>query len=118
MEWPVVTLIGTLAVTFLTFLWGIAKTFKKSNTTSNWVAPLEEHKKLVERESKQCQLGIQKEIKELNSKLIQHEKEIHDLKKDRDIVTDAINEVKGEVNKVSSKCDTILEKVIKYLSRD
>ena len=29
MEWPVVTLIGTLAVSFLTFIWSLIKAFKK-----------------------------------------------------------------------------------------
>lgn len=118
MDWPLAFLIVSLAVTLLGFLWGIIKVFKKPPEDKSWVKPLKELKQEIDEDDDKCQKNIKSKIKTIEKKLIEHSNDIHDLQKDKEVITNTLEEMKGKMDKVSDKCDAILDKVIESLKKD
>jgi uncharacterized coiled-coil DUF342 family protein len=103
MEWPLVALIMGIIISLLSFVWGIIKIFKKPIVDLTW---------------KEHYTTLKTKIEDLNQKIINHGNKIHDLETYKDVITKNIDELKGEMNKVSGKCDKILDKVIEYMSKE
>lgn len=118
MEWSLTFLIITLTITILGFLWGIIKSFKKPHEDKSWVKPIENLKEQIKHDDKECKELFCKDIKHIQEKIIEHGNKIHDLEKDKDVLTNSMDDLKKVINAVSGKCDTILDKVIEYMSRD
>ena len=118
MDWPLAFLIVTLTITLFGFLWGIIKIFKKPHEDKSWKEPLDELKKEIKQDNKECQQNIHDDIVKIKSDIISHGNKIHDLEKDKDMLIKSMDELKGVVNAVSGKCDTILDKVIEYMKKD
>lgn len=104
MEWPIVVLTITLSITVLGFLWGIIKTFKKDKT---WEAPTEKIKN-----------DLLSEIAELKETLQIHNSEIHDLSTHNKNQEKHIDDIKKDLDKVSDKCEKILDKMIDWISKE
>jgi len=118
MEWSVVALIMGVLISFLAFLWGIFKIFKKPHEDKSWEAPIIELKKSIKLEEKECQQGFDTSLKIINDTLIIHGNKIHDLEKDKELMNSSLKELKDDVKLVGLKCDKILDKVIEYISKD
>lgn len=116
MGWDVVTLIVTMTVTLVGFLWGIIRLFKKED--KSWEAPLKEFKKDIEANIKKFKLDVEEDVKEINEKITNNSNAIHDLEKDSRLTQQGIADLKTETSKVSDKCDKILDKVIEFISKD
>lgn len=107
MEWSIVALIMGVLISFLAFLWGIFKIFKKPHEDKSWEAPIKEY-----------QQGFETSLKIINDTLIMHGNKIHDLEKDKELMNSSLKELKDDVKLVGLKCDKILDKVIEYISKD
>lgn len=107
MDWPIVTLVCTLTITFLGFIWGIIRVNKKPEQDTSWKEPLGDFEKKVE-----------EDLEKQNDKISGYRNKIHDLEKDKDILTKTTNDLKDYIGKVSGKCDDILQRFIKYIQSD
>jgi predicted nuclease with TOPRIM domain len=107
MDWPTVSLVIGLVIALFTFIWGILKVFKKPVADKAYEEPLKNVKEKLE-----------EKISELKDELNSQGNRIHDLETYKDILSKGIDDLKGEVSKVSGKCDAILDKVIEYISKD
>ena len=118
MAWSLSFLIITLTITILGFLWGIIKVFKKPHEDKSWEIPLDELKKTIKHEDKECRSIFNNDIIKIKDTLVLYGNEIHDLKKDKEVLTKNMDELKNVINNVSMKCDKILDKVIEYMNKD
>ena len=98
MDWPTVSLILGGCVAFFTFILGVIKAFKKPDNN-------------IEIETKNKIGEINKEITVIKEKQISQGNRIHDLETHKEIIVKKLDEV-------SKKLDTLLDKVITFLSRN
>jgi len=118
MDWPTVFLIVSLTITLLGFFWGIIKIFKKPKEDLSWKQPLIDFKREIHEEDKECKFNYNSRLQRIDKTLIEHGNKIIILEKDKEMLNKGIDDLKGELNKVSLKCDTILDKVIEYMSKE